>query len=201
MRIAFLAFAAYIKDGTASSWKELQAHCPRVTGFLCRGMLDAVEPMNDAAWTQWKTLHHQTKDLSPWLTEDIRAEHLRVSHHGEPSASSSKLALTQTWTSVRQKRWKVLAVIAAICRFDTFPPSDARFSWFDTSASRQVYAFWRLSLLICHPNGRRRSQSQRLYECKESQRSTTTRLKEVQYAPTRTDLPPQVSFSSICHQP
>lgn len=86
-------------------------------------MLDAVEPMNDAAWTQWKALHHQTKDLSPWLTEDTRAEHLRVSSHGAPPASSSKHALTQIWTSVQQRRWKVLAVIAAICRFDTFHPA------------------------------------------------------------------------------
>lgn len=78
-------------------------------------MLDAVEPMNGAAWTQWKTLHHQTKDLSPWLTEDIRAEHLRASNHREPSASPPKHAFAQIWASVQQRRWKVLAVVVAIC--------------------------------------------------------------------------------------
>lgn len=91
-------------------------------------MLDVVEPMNDAAWAQWKTLYPQTEDLSPWLSEDIRAEHLRVSENGEPSASSPNHALTQMWTSVQRRRWKVLAVVAVICRFDVISTMVARSS-------------------------------------------------------------------------
>lgn len=81
-------------------------------------MVDAVGPMNDAAWAQCKILPQQTEDLSPWLTEDIRAEHLRASEYGEDPAFFPKHALTQIWTSVQRRPWKVLAVVAAICRFD-----------------------------------------------------------------------------------
>ena len=83
-------------------------------------MLDTADPPNDAAWTQWKTLHKQTKDLSPWLTEDARVEHTRLSNSQEPSASFPKHALTRIWASVQRRRWKVLAVLAALCRFDPF---------------------------------------------------------------------------------
>lgn len=88
--------------------------------------MDGVESVNDAAGKQWKTLHHQGKDLSPWLTEDIRAEHLRISNRGERSTSPPKYALTQIWTSVQRSRWKVLAVFAAICRLDTFSTATFR---------------------------------------------------------------------------
>lgn len=104
-------------------------------------MLDAVEPIEDPAWTQWKTLHHQTEDLSPWLTEDVRVEHLWVSGHGEPSASAPKHRLTRIWASVQRRRWKVLAVIAAVCRFDTISAVVVEFPPSNTSDSCQVYAF------------------------------------------------------------
>lgn len=84
--------------------------------------------MNEAAWAQLKTLNPQTEDLSPWLTEEVRAEHLQVSDHGGPSASSPKSALTQMWTSIERRHWKVLAVIVAICRFDAISTMVARIS-------------------------------------------------------------------------
>ena len=107
-------------------------------------MLNAVEPTkpaNDAAWTSWKTSHNQTKDLSPWLIEDARAEHLQLSNTPDPSASSRKGALARIWMSVQRRRWTVLAVIAIICRFDTLCISMEESSWSDMSAFRQVYAF------------------------------------------------------------
>ena len=61
------------------------------------------------------------------LIEDIRAEQLRVSNHGEPSTFPPKYALTQIWTSVQWRRWKVLAVVAAIlCRLNTFSKATFR---------------------------------------------------------------------------
>ena len=100
-------------------------------------MLDAVEPTNGAAWTQWKALHHQVKDLSPWLTEGVRAEHLRLSNRKEPSAS----AAAPKHTSAKRRRCKVVAVLVAICRSDTFSTAVVEILWSNMFGSRQVYAF------------------------------------------------------------
>ena len=83
-------------------------------------MVDAVEPPQDAAWTQWKNLHNQTKDLSPWLTQDVRAQHLRPSKSREPSTTTPSCALTRIWTGIQRRPWKVLGVVVLICWFDPF---------------------------------------------------------------------------------
>ena len=165
-------------------------------------MLNAVEPTQpaqNAAWTSRKTLHIQTKDLSPRLTQDVRAEHLELSNSPEPSPSSRKGVLARIWMSVQRRRWTVLAVIAIICRFGTLCIHVEELSWADMSALRQVYAFSQLYLLTCQQNARRKSRHRRrrLSECKELQHSTASELKGVQYAPTRTDPSSQVSYPLI----
>lgn len=57
-------------------------------------MQDADGPGTDAAWTQWKTLHHQTRDLSPWMTEAVSADHVRMSMRPEnPPAYSVRASI------------------------------------------------------------------------------------------------------------
>ena len=165
-------------------------------------MLNAVEPAQppkNAAWTSRKTLHIQTKDLSPRLAQDIRAEHFELSNSPEPSQSSRKGVLTRIWMSVQRRRWTVLTVFAIICRFGTLCIAVEESSWADMSALRQVYAFSRLYLLTYQQNARHKSRHRhrRLYECKELQHSTASELKGVQYAPTRTDPSSQVSYPLI----
>ena len=92
--------------------------------FRLRRMLDAIELTNDAAWTQLRNLHHQTKSISPRLTEDVQAEHLRLSDHPEPSASPPGHALTRRWTGIQRARWKFLIAAAVICRFDIHTATD-----------------------------------------------------------------------------
>ena len=157
-------------------------------------MLNAVEPTQpakNASWTSPKTLHIQTKDLSPRLAEDVRAEHLQLSYSQDPSLSSKKGVPARIWMSVQRRRWIVLAAIAIVCRFDTLCIAVAEFSWSDMSAFRQIYAFSQLYLLTYQQSAlhksRHRHRRWRQYECKESQHSTASEIKRVQCAPTRTD--------------
>ena len=86
---------------------------------------------NDAAWTQWKTLHHQTRDLSPWMTEAISLDHVQTSinneRHERPPSYSSRIAPVDEISTgrgpeiqedihspVRQRLWKKYAIVAAI---------------------------------------------------------------------------------------
>lgn len=156
-------------------------------------MLNAVEPTQpakNAGWTSRKTLQIQTKDLSPRLAEDVRAEHLQLSHSPDPSLSSRKGVRALIWMSVQRRRWTVLAVIAIICRFDTLCIAVEEFPWSDMSAFRQVYAFSQLYLLTYQQSALHKSRHRRWrpYECKESQHSIASEIKRVQCAPTRTDL-------------
>ena len=168
-------------------------------------MLNAVEPTQpaqNAAWTSRKTLHIQTRDLSPRLAQEVRAEHFELSNPPEPSPSSRKGVLARIGISVQRRPWIVLAVIAIICRFDTRCIAVEELSWADMSAFRQVYAFSQLYLLTCQQNAlhKSRHRRRRLYECKESQHSTASELKGVRYAPTRTDPSLQVSYPLIYYQ-
>ena len=155
-------------------------------------MLNAVEPSQpakNASWKSRKTLHIQTKDLSPRLAdEDVRAEHLQLAHSPDPSLSSRKGGLARIWMSVQGRRWTVFAVIAIVCRFDTLCIAVEEFSWSDLSAFRQVYAFSQLYLLTYQQSALHKSRHRRWrqYECKESQHSTASEIKRVQCAPTRT---------------
>lgn len=81
-------------------------------------MLDGDGPGTDAAWTQWKTLHHQTKDLSPWMTEEVRTDHIRASKLVEATGASAGLD-EDTRPKSCKCQWRKLAIAAAVIGFVT----------------------------------------------------------------------------------
>ena len=80
---------------------------------------------SEAAWTQWKTLHHQTKDLSPWMTEAVSLNHVQTSlkkGHEKQQSSPFPISLEEETPAglgeeihapIRQLYWKRYVIIAA----------------------------------------------------------------------------------------
>lgn len=81
-------------------------------------MLDGDGPGTDAAWTQWKTLHHQTKDLSPWMTEEVRIDHIRASKLVDSTTGLASVGLDEeTRVKSCKRQWRKFAVAAAVLGF------------------------------------------------------------------------------------
>ncbi len=73
-------------------------------------------PGTDSSWTPWKTLHHQTKDLSPWMTEGLAIENMRQSPV-EASAISSVALEEEEKVKPWRRYWRIYAILAAVIWF------------------------------------------------------------------------------------
>lgn len=73
-------------------------------------------PGTDSSWTPWKLLHHQTQDLSPWLTEGVAVENLQESPR-ERSVAPSMMLEEEIRVSPWRRHWRVYAIIAVVIWF------------------------------------------------------------------------------------